>query len=406
MFFEKNELKLLWPFYLDAVLLNMFYIFPAFYIVYFRDIGLSIFQIGLLTSIASLASIIFEVPTGAIADIFGRKFSTILGLFLSGVSILLIPFFKDFYALLVIFFIWSMVSTLISGAKDAWIVDLVVSKGNKKIVENYYIKKDSFFSFSFVISGIIGAIVVGKFGLSIVWIVSGIYFILNAFIFLFAKESFSRIKKSAREHYSDLIEHAKKSVKYSLNHKVISKLLLISMIIAFFVAFGSDIIWYPMLQNYGLKDAYFGYLFSATFVLGIFTPHLIKSLAKKVGGYTRYIILVLIVMMLVLFSVSFTKNLILTLALFVFYCTTWDLLNPARSILFQNLITKKMRATITSLESMIMSLGGIISFALAGFLADIIGSQNALIIAGVLIIPIIYIMFKIKNERIIKEKNL
>ena len=110
--------------------------------------------------------------------------------------------------------------------------------------------------------------------------------------------------------------------------------------------------------------------------------------------------------MLVLFSVSFTKNLILTLALFVFYCTTWDLLNPARSILFQNLITKKMRATITSLESMIMSLGGIISFALAGFLADIIGSQNALIIAGVLIIPIIYIMFKIKNERIIKEKNL
>ena len=62
-FFKKNELRLLWPFYLDALLATILYIFPAFSILYFKDIGLSLFQIGLLGSAMSLSIILFEIPT-------------------------------------------------------------------------------------------------------------------------------------------------------------------------------------------------------------------------------------------------------------------------------------------------------------------------------------------------------
>ena len=99
-FFKRDELRLLWPFYLDCLVVSIFFLYPVFYILYMRDIGLSLFQIGLLASFTALAGVLFEIPTGAIADILGRKFSVILELFLSGLTIISIFFFKDFHTLL------------------------------------------------------------------------------------------------------------------------------------------------------------------------------------------------------------------------------------------------------------------------------------------------------------------
>jgi len=75
--FQKGELKLLWPFYLDAFLSPMLFFMPAFVVVYFRDLGFSLFQISLLTMMMPLSMFLFEIPTGAIADLYGRKFSVL-----------------------------------------------------------------------------------------------------------------------------------------------------------------------------------------------------------------------------------------------------------------------------------------------------------------------------------------
>jgi len=47
IFFKKDELKLLWPFYFDALIISILFIIPAFSILYFLGIGLSLTQIGL-----------------------------------------------------------------------------------------------------------------------------------------------------------------------------------------------------------------------------------------------------------------------------------------------------------------------------------------------------------------------
>ena len=159
-FFEKDELKLLWPFYLRQVFFTIFFIYSAFYIIYLRNIEISLFQIGLITSISALAGVLFEVPTGAIADVFGRKFSTISGYFLSGICVTLIYFFNDFYSIILIMFCWGAVSTLISGANDAWVIDLLKSKNKKNLISSYYIKMNSFYAFGFLLSGILGSFLV------------------------------------------------------------------------------------------------------------------------------------------------------------------------------------------------------------------------------------------------------
>lgn len=69
MLFKKRELQHLLPFYIKTVLFCILITYFAFQIPYFLDIGFSVFQIGLITSVMLLAKFLFEIPTGAIADI-------------------------------------------------------------------------------------------------------------------------------------------------------------------------------------------------------------------------------------------------------------------------------------------------------------------------------------------------
>jgi len=78
-----------------------------------------------------LTGLLFEVPTGAIADIYGRKFSVLLGYAIEGIGYLSLFFIQDFYAVLLAFAIIGFGTTFSSGAKEAWITDLIKGKKGK-----------------------------------------------------------------------------------------------------------------------------------------------------------------------------------------------------------------------------------------------------------------------------------
>jgi len=397
-FFKRDELRLLWPFYVDALFLTILVLFPAFYIIYLIDIGLSLFQIGVLSSVLFVSGVLFEVPTGAVADIFGRKFSTILGLFLTGLTTISIFFFTSFYSLILLFFVWGSVGTLISGAKDAWIVDLVKSNKRDELVSEYYTKKHSFVSAGFLLSGVVGAFLVKQFGLSIIWPITGSASLLAAFIFLWVKEDFKKKKQHIKEHYKDLMKHTKESVKYSKNHTIISSILMVALVMALLIGFTGDMLWYPFLQELGFQEHWFGYFFSATSALGIFAPLLIKPLVKRTGSYIKYLLWVMFFMFLILFLTGFTKILVIATVLGALFFSSWHFFHPARQVLFQTFTPSKMRATISSLETMLYSIGTAISFPIAGFIADKIGVQNTIFAGSFILIPALIIVWKIKEE--------
>lgn len=396
-FFKKDELKLLWPFYLDALFITILFIFPAFYIIYFRNVGFSLAQIGFFISSMSLAGVLFEIPTGALADIFGRKFSTILGLFLSGLAIISIMFFENFYLLLFLFFLVGMAGTLVSGADDAWIVDLLHHKKKKNLIHEFYTKRHSFMSVALLMAGIIGALLVKKFGLGIIWPITGGSMILTSIIFLFGKEHFVKKKQKYKKHIKELLSHTKNSISYSLKHKTISLILTASVIIMFMMIFAGDITWYPFLQDLGFQEHWFGYLFSATFALGIFIPYFTKPLIKKIGGYKKYLMAVLSLMFLLLFLIGFINALVLVIIIYILFMSMYDFYGPVREIFFQKFVPGKMRATIGSFKNMITALAVIIVYPLAGFAADKIGPQYTIFIGAFILIPVIILYSKIKE---------
>ena len=51
--------------------------FDPFIILFFREMGLSFLEIGTLFSIREITINVFEIPTGVIADTYGRRISMI-----------------------------------------------------------------------------------------------------------------------------------------------------------------------------------------------------------------------------------------------------------------------------------------------------------------------------------------
>ena len=85
--------------------------------------GLSILQIGMFEVVFHITAITMEVPTGMIADLFGRKMSRILGI-LSYIILLIIMIYSSSYVMIIIGFIFCALGfTLESGSGEALVFD-------------------------------------------------------------------------------------------------------------------------------------------------------------------------------------------------------------------------------------------------------------------------------------------
>ncbi len=99
-----------------------------YWVVYLRGKGLSFAAIGLLETVFHIASFSAEIPTGIIADRFGRRISLVVGRLLAAVSAALILFAKDWRLFAVSFAINAVSYTCHSGAFDALVYDSLPSE--------------------------------------------------------------------------------------------------------------------------------------------------------------------------------------------------------------------------------------------------------------------------------------
>ncbi|MDD5192381.1 MAG: MFS transporter [Candidatus Nanoarchaeia archaeon] len=397
--FEKSELKLLWPFYLEYFLASLLYLAPAFLTIYFLNIGFSLFQIGLIAAASGLAILVFEIPTGAFADLYGRKMSVLLGYFIEGVCMLSLFFIKDFYWVVLIFGLWGFGATFSSGSKDAWIVDMI-NKKNKKFIHGFFNKMQVFINLGSFFSGLLGVVIVKYFGISIIWPISAACYLASAVLLaLFAKEIYTTRRIKVRDSFINLKTQTKKSLNYSYQHHVLFYLFIALVIFVFASQLQANISWVPLLKDLGMKDYQFGYLWSAMTLIVAISPIVGIKFLKK-GKERNFIVLTIILGAVINLFILFAFNLllaipILLLSLFFFFSK-----NPAAEVYFHRFIPSKLRATVGSVRSMIGALASVIALPIAGLLVDWIGPKYTIFISSLLMIPAIILYLKIKEDKL------
>ncbi len=87
--------------------------------------ALSPLQLVLVGTTLELSALLFEVPTGVVADVYSRRLSIVIGYVLMGLGFLVEGLVPAFLPILLAQVIWGLGYTFTSGAKQAWITDEV-----------------------------------------------------------------------------------------------------------------------------------------------------------------------------------------------------------------------------------------------------------------------------------------
>lgn len=88
-------------------------------------VGLSPMQLVLVGTLLETICFLFEMPTGIVADVYSRRLSILIGLFLVGAGFTIEGTLAEFWAVLLCQVFWGIGATFLSGAVEAWITDEV-----------------------------------------------------------------------------------------------------------------------------------------------------------------------------------------------------------------------------------------------------------------------------------------
>ncbi len=139
-----------------------------------RNGGLTLFEVMLVNAIYTVAQMVFEVPTGVIADTIGRKASIILSMVTLVISTLLYVLTPSmgwgFAGFAVASVIIGLGYTFQSGAVDAWIVDALDSCGYEHPKERVFARGQIAGGLGMLVGSLLGG-VLGQVSLVLPYVV-------------------------------------------------------------------------------------------------------------------------------------------------------------------------------------------------------------------------------------------
>jgi len=103
--------------------------FEPFFYLYLLSIGLNYFQIGIILAVRELSTYVFEIPTGVIADIWGRKRSILLCFILYSLSFLVYYIAGTFWILIPASVVFGLGEAFRLGTHKAIIFDYLDDRG-------------------------------------------------------------------------------------------------------------------------------------------------------------------------------------------------------------------------------------------------------------------------------------
>jgi len=348
-------------------LFAMFLITMPIIVPYWRSLGLSMHEILEIQAIFGLSVAILEVPTGYIADLFGRKLSVVLGSFISGVGFTLLVFADTYWSLVTFEVVLALACTLVSGAEDAILYESIPEGVSRKKVIG------SFRSMGLIgevlASLLAGVLVAYSFG-AVLWaqmIVAWIPFVVSLFL---VEPPRARIERGS--HISEIRE----VLAGIILRDPLTRLVFVNFVVAGLSSF--CVVW--LLQEFWRQSqvpiSYFGVMWAALMLVSVVVSRGAHALEALLGA-RRTLLLIAIAPILGYLLMAFAPPLAGIIGGALFYVTrglTYVVYQDA----FNWRVPSRYRATANSFVSLFFRLGFVPIGPLLGSVVDGRGMRVAL----------------------------
>ena len=200
----------------------------------FRVAGLDDLQLVLAGTVMEGAILLFEIPTGVIADVVSRRTSVIIGHIGMGVAFLLEAAWPSVAGVLLAQALWGIAYTCTSGATVAWIAGEMGDPDEQEL-SGLFLRTATWSSFAALI-GLITAFSIGVVSLRAPIVIGGVVQLaLGAFLLLrMPEERFQRVADADRSTFRQMGATTRRGF-----HALRSSRVLLWLMLAIFVAAGA-----------------------------------------------------------------------------------------------------------------------------------------------------------------------
>lgn len=371
--------------------LKWFMIVMPIVVLFFQENGLNLQQVMILQGIYSFMVAVMEIPSGYLADIFGRKNTLILGSIFCFLGFLIISLSFNFWYFFSGEIILGIGSSFISGADSAILYDSLAE--SKK--EDEYTKVEGVAygvgNFSEAIAGICGGLL-AEISLRLTWEVQVVIAaLIIPFTFLLIEPKVHQENKLPKS-----FKAIWQVVKFSLlENKLLKWLIILSSSIGFATL---SLAWFaqPYFKSINMPLKYFGFAWAflnlTTGFSSINAYRVQEILSKK-----SFLIFISLGISIPLFFLS-KSTAILGLIMITTVYVIRGLATPVMRTYINDITPSNMRATVLSIRSFCIRVTFAIMAPLMGWIADIYTlKQSFLLLAIIVGISGLIASFKLKS---------
>lgn len=381
-----------------------FNITSAIWVLYLAFKGMSLVEIGMLESIYHITGLCLEIPSGALADLRGRKFCVVLGRAVNIVSCVLMIISNSFWGFAISFILSSASMNLNSGAAEALIFDSLKELGEERKYKKIWGQ------LAFVMSIAQGtAVLLGGILSDVSFLYAYILGMIVQTIALLVAFNFNEPTVISEQDDNIKIEKAlTKQVITSINVLKVRKYV-------FYIILFSSLVGSLQTTVFFYSQQYFSNLGYTKTIIAVICG--IGSLLEALGSKYAYRLEEWLKFKGILLTVS-SMNIfaLLGLSLFeeysVFFYILTCITGGVAYAIFSNYINmdipSEYRATILSFDSLCFSVFMICVFPLFGFAAEYVGFTITFAITAISYIPAMFFLIRklVKNNNCELVNNL
>ena len=358
--------------------------------IFLLDAGLSNLEAFAANAFFTVGMVVFEVPTGIVADTIGRRVSYLLGTVTLAASTL---FYVLLWRIEAPLWDWAIASMLLglgftffSGAVEAWLVDALAATGFTGEIETVFGRGQIVTGAGMLTGSVAGGFIAAQVSLGAPFVLRGIVLAVMFAVAFRMMHDVGFTPEQGGRPLAEMRKIAEASIEYGWRVPAVKWLMVEALFTGGVGIYGFYALQPYLLELYGDPEAYqvaglvAAVVAGAQIVGGMAAPWIRRMFKRRTSA---------LLVTATLSSASLAvMGAIESFAVVIAAVVVWGLLfaatMPIRQAYLNGLIPSRQRATILSFDSMMTSSGGVWAQPALGRAADAWGyAPSYLIAAGI-----------------------
>ena len=356
--------------------------------IFLLDAGLTNFQAFAANACYTAGMVLFEIPTGIVADRWGRRVSFLCGTLTLAASTAL---YVLLWQLRSPFSWWAVVSALLglgftffSGATEAWLVDALTATRFEGQLESVFARGQVIGGAMMLSGSVAGGYLAQLTNLGVPYVARAAILVGVFVLAFFAMHDIGFTPDREERPLTEMKQILGSSVEHGLKVPPVRAIMLAGMFsggVGIYVFYALQPYLLDLWGNqraYGIAGLVAAIGAGAQIIGGLLTPRVRRAFRRR----TSALLILQVVSVLMLAVIGLIGNFWVVVAAMTLSSLAASASRPIRQAYLNGMIPSQQRATILSFDSLITSAGGIVAQPVLGKSADIWGYQVSFLLSA------------------------